>query len=124
MTCTNIYKTALSLLGETESNPGLDDYATRAPYLLTVITSRLAECSKLIDGRTVTVSDLTLNSAFPLADPLAACAAEMLASMLIFDEAPDLAKTLMAQAEADKPSVAKSESAAVDVGSIREVYGV
>ncbi len=123
MTNLLIYQTALALLGETDEQNSCADYRARAPLLLRVIVSRLSAVSELIDGNTVSDAELSLGGAFPLAKSLAWTAAEMLASMLILDELPDLAARLN-QSAVEELAKLGSEKGNSDIGRIREVYGL
>ncbi len=121
MTCNTIYETALALLGEVSYNGSCSDYEERAPYLLRMIITRLAVYSKFLSGTEAELEELTLESEFPLDLRLAPCASEMLASMLIFDEMPELSRDLMEYAENDRELV-EELSIAPDIGTTREVY--
>lgn len=123
MTCHDIYIAALALIGEAKDNTGTADYAARAPHLLSVIFSRFARVSEELSGAQISRVSLNISSlsqAFPLDERLAALTSEVLASMLIIDEYPEISGMLASRADADLKMI---ESGIVSVTSTREVYG-
>ena len=97
MKCTEIFKGALRLLNEKGAVDENQDYAERAPYILSAM---FAECSK-IDKKYRVANGLTkqgyinsiyteLSSEFPLCSRFNGAAIFYLASLLIIDENDDL----------------------------------
>ncbi len=124
MTCRYIYNAALALLGEPEDTDATKDYAVRSVHLLTVIFSRFAKLSEALSGALTDFEALTLtslDSPFPLDQRLAALVSEVLASMLVTDELPEISKMLAQRAEKDTLALSAE---AVSIGSTREVYGL
>ncbi len=123
MTCRYIYNAALALLGEAEDTDATKDYATRSVHLLAVIFSRFARLSEALSGGMTDFEALTipsLDAPFPLDERLAALVSEVLASMLVTDELPEISKLLAERAEKD---IRQLSAEAASVGSTREVYG-
>ncbi len=120
MTYRNIYNTALSLLGEVPGASGLEDYEARAKPLLAMISAELSECSRALGGGEAQVAvEVSLESSFPLAERLAFVAATRLAARLVFDETPELTKSLDSAA-ADL--LERTMRSATSLESVREVY--
>ena len=124
MTCRYIYLAALALIGEPEDTEATKDYAARSIHLLTVIFSRFAKLSEALSGGVVSYESLivtSLDAPFPLDERLAALVSEVLASMLVVDELPEISKMLASRAEDDRKLLSAEASC---VGSTREVYGL
>ena len=123
MTCRYIYNAALALLGEAEDTAATNDYAARSVHLLTVIFSRFSRLSEALSDCMTDFEALTITSLdapFPLDERLAALASEVLASMLVTDELPEISKMLAERAEKDSRLLSAEASS---IGSTREVYG-
>lgn len=124
MTCNNIYNAALALIGEAEDTDATVDYAMRSVHLLKVIFSRFARLSEELSGTEAayeTLNIASLDEHFPLDERLASLISEVLASMLIIDELPEISKMLAERAEFDRKQLCAE---ATGVTSTREVYGL
>lgn len=122
MTCNTIYTSALALVGESKHTAGTASYLARAPQLLTVILFRLSSIASLLSGSDIYPENLiveSLDAYFPVDVRLMPVCSYMLASMLIFDELPELSEKL--DAEAKKTLEAISDKLST-VGGIGEVY--
>ena len=97
MKCTEIFKGALRLLNEKGATNENQDYAERAPYILSAMFSESAK----IDKKYRTANNLSkqgninptyteLTNDFPLCDRFTSAAIFYLASLLIIDENDDL----------------------------------
>ncbi len=92
MTCQDIYNGALALLGEDVSGDQSDDYYERAPYLIEMVCSAMAELDRIFRmecGREPpTVTErlrIELDEEFPLSPEFAVAAAFYLASLFVID---------------------------------------
>lgn len=123
MTCNNIYLAALALIGEAEDTDATADYAARSVHLLRVIFSRFAQLSEALSGGEASYESLNITSLdahFPLDERLSSLISEVLASMLVIDELPEISKMLAERAEFDRKQLCAE---ATGVTSTREVYG-
>ncbi len=123
MTCRTIYTTALTLIGEHETDGLHEDYAARTPSLLHVIFSRYAKLSEALSGSTPALDDLktsSLDDTYPLDDQLIPLCAETLAAMLIIDELPEISEMLSSSADSDAEAIANTLT---EISPTREVYG-
>ena len=122
MTCRQIYLEALAILGESVEDDTLVDYASRAPYLMTLVLFRFLFVS---DAMSETPADrskfvgISLDDEFPLDERLSSAAALALACLIITPELPELSDTLNKRAELAAQTAAKEASALV---STKEVY--
>ncbi len=96
-----IYKSALTLIGQSVSLSDTEDYEERAPYLLASFCNEVCEIDRaarralgLEDTPSFNRVFLSLDSDFPLLDKFIAVAAKYIAAMLIIDENGDLSDTL------------------------------
>ena len=103
MTLTNrdIYKNALSLVGELVTNNTTADYEERAEYILPSffcvaknIDKNIRKAEGKEDQPTFSPVYAPLNNEFPFCDSLVSTAALYLASMLVIDEDEDLSDSL------------------------------
>ena len=96
-----IYQAALGLLAETDENAALGDYEDRAPYILALFCNEAEE----LDGKYRTANKmpsspeysplmLSFSEDFPLCDAFASAAVYYLASMLVFEENPEMSDKL------------------------------
>lgn len=124
MTCRYIYTAALALIGEANDNSGCADYSARSLLLLPIVFARYSRLSAELYGMTPANGSLTVSSLddlFPLDLRLCPVCAEALASMLIFDELPELSEILNSRAATDASSLSREAS---EISATREVYGV
>ena len=101
MTNTEIYNSALSLLGISTNSTEVSDLASRAPYLIASFCCSAKKTDEAIRKNqglsaqgTFNCVYLDLYSDFPLCDSLSACASLYLAAMLMIDEDPELSVSL------------------------------
>ena len=101
MTNTEIYNSALSLLGISANSSDTTDLASRAPYLIASFCcsakkadEQLRKGQGLPQQSAFNCICLDLYSDFPLCDSLSACASLYLAAMLMIDEDPELSDSL------------------------------
>ena len=97
----DIYVSALQLIGENASYESNDDYKERAPYLIAAFSTESAEIDKeyrlehdLPSRGNVNQVCLPLESTFPCADRFASAAALYVAAMLVIDENMELSDKL------------------------------
>ncbi len=124
MICKKIYLAALALIGEGGDSDATADYAARSVHLLKVIFSRFARLSEELSGTETSYESLNITSLdelFPLDERLAFLISEVLASMLVIDELPEISKMLAERAEFDRKQLCAE---ATGVSSTREVYGL
>ena len=120
MTNNNIYAYALSLIGETESSLGIDDYGARAPILLAGIIGGLSPFNSELGGEEQDfTAGVEMTDEFPLDNRLTSAAAHLLAAELILDENPELYATLLASANR---MIADAMKKATVTSPIVEVY--
>ena len=101
LTNRDIYKNALSLIGERISGSVSDDYEERAEYILPAFfcvakntDKKLRKIEGLDDQPSFNPVHTPLDSEFPLSDSFVSTAALYLAAMLVIDENSELSDTL------------------------------
>ena len=101
MIAEDIYKNALSLIGETVDTAQNQDYLERAPYILADFCSQMrgidkaARDMKAVSGGNTDVGVyLNLEDKFPLLDDFAPSAATYLGAMLVIDYDAELYERL------------------------------
>ncbi len=92
MVCDDVYKLSLSLLGEEVSAAYSADYTERAPYLIGIVCSEMADIDRVFRGEcgraeqgTFAGEKIELSADFPLCDEFSPAAGFYLASLLIMD---------------------------------------
>ena len=130
MTCSEIFKSALRLLNEKGEENDNEDYAERAPYILSSMFSEAASTDKkyraanrLEEQPSFSPTFTELTADFPLCDRFVGVAAFYLASLLIIDANEQLSDSFferfcdgMATISAEIPP------AMATVESIKNVY--
>ncbi len=124
MTCSDLFSTALALIGTYSTDSGLDDYEARALPLISVVCSELLPISHILRNERISDKAIkldNLSSKFPLDERLFSSASHLLAARLIFDEDISLAASLELKgsslAEAAVPKTC-------EIGKIKEVHSV
>ncbi len=106
MTVTNsdIYYTAVGMLGLEATDPTVPDYEERAPYLIASFCCMVRELDKRIRRREHLTNQtafspvyLALESDFPLCEQLSSSASLYLAAMLVIEENQALSDSLYAK---------------------------
>ena len=101
MLISDLYKSALELLAETNKSASFGDYEERTPYILALFCNEAAD----LDGKYRAANNLpptpeysalmlSFSEAFPLSDAFISSAVFYLASMLVFDENPEMSDKL------------------------------
>ena len=123
MTLTNrdIYKNALSLIGERINGAVSDDYEERAEYILPAffcVAKSTDKKLRKIEGKENQPSfnpvHTPLDNEFPLSDSFVSTAALYLAAMLVIDENSELSDTLYDKYCDNIASIAASLSVSAD----------
>lgn len=120
MTCTDIYNTALALIGEPRHTASTADYSERAPFLISLVFRRLGTLSDRFTGNNTDVEGLSvtsLNEPYPLAPELFEAVCLNLASLLILDELPDVSEVL------SKRAAASENAASMALNSVSHISG-
>ena len=130
MKCSEIFKSALRLLNEKGAEDENEDYAERAPYILSTMFSESAKTDKkyreangLGEQGAFSPIYVELSEEFPLASRFASAATFYLASLLILDANEELSDTFY-EKYCDSMSAILSEipCASASLEKIKDVY--
>lgn len=108
----DIYSVALCLLAEPEEAMRLEDYASRAPYLLggfffenDALDRKYREFAELGERTEALLMPPSLDGEFPLCQRFVTAASSYLASMLVCDSDSELSDRLLGMCEASLENV-------------------
>ena len=122
MTYSDIYISALALIGEAEDTDATADYRIRSEHLLVHIICKLMPLNIALGGNEQQsfTAFVSLDDEFCLDTRLCTAASLELAALLLLDELPDISELLKKRAEAEESRIAAQ---AASVTSTRGVYG-